>query len=433
VENNSDKQIEFKEDKAQLLIEGWNSEIVVTTFVQLFHSLISNRNRSLRKFHNIVNSIIILDEVQSLPHKYWLLFKELLDTIGQRCNVHFIFVTATRPLIFDEAQGEILELVPNKRKYFEQFDRIEMRYFPEILMFGEFQQKVLRDLASNPTKSFLIVLNTINSTKELFEYLKSSSNEDTDYYYLSTNITPKERLERILKIKDGTNERRKVIISTQLIEAGVDIDVDIVYRDLAPLDSINQVSGRCNRNYSEGKKGEVKIFSLSDGKNEYYKWIYPSFLIEKTKEVLQGSDIISEKQFLELNNQYFQKVKTDQSEHISKERLDDIKKMQFDNLQKNFQLIEKTYEKTDVFIELDDTAKKIWTEYTAICAVPNLLERKKKFLGIKKEFAEYIISIKTDAAPPTINSDTGIAYVPRENLASFYDENTGYKKGVLIF
>ena len=433
VENNSDKQIEFKEDKAQLLIEGWNSEIVVTTFVQLFHSLISNRNRSLRKFHNIVNSIIILDEVQSLPHKYWLLFKELLDTIGQRCNVHFIFVTATRPLIFDEAQGEILELVPNKRKYFEQFDRIEMRYFPEILMFGEFQQKVLRDLASNPTKSFLIVLNTINSTKELFEYLKSSSNEDTDYYYLSTNITPKERLERILKIKDGTNERRKVIISTQLIEAGVDIDVYIVYRDLAPLDSINQVSGRCNRNYSEGKKGEVKIFSLSDGKNEYYKWIYPSFLIEKTKEVLQGSDIISEKQFLELNNQYFQKVKTDQSEHISKERLDDIKKMQFDNLQKNFQLIEKTYEKTDVFIELDDTAKKIWTEYTAICAVPNLLERKKKFLGIKKEFAEYIISIKTDAAPPTINSDTGIAYVPRENLASFYDENTGYKKGVLIF
>lgn len=433
VENDSDKQIEFKEDKAQLLIEGWNSEIVVTTFVQLFHSLISNRNRSLRKFHNIVNSIVILDEVQSIPHKYWLLFKELLHTIAQCCNVYFIFVTATQPLIFNEAQGEILELVPNKKRYFEQFDRIELRYLPEILLLGEFQQKVLLDLASNPTKSFLIVLNTINSTKELFEYLKSSGLADTDYYYLSTNITPKERLERILKIKDGKNKRRKVIISTQLIEAGVDIDVDIVYRDLAPLDSINQVSGRCNRNYTEGKKGEVRIFSLSDGKNEYYKWIYSSFLIEKTKEVLKGSDIISEKQFLELNNQYFQKVKMDKSEHISKERLNDIKNLQFDDLQKNFHLIEKTYEKTDVFIELDDTAKKIWTKYNEICAVPNLLERKKKFLGIKKEFFEYIISIKTDAAPPIINSETGIAYVPHDNLASFYDENTGYKKGVLIF
>jgi len=430
--DNNNKQIEFKEDKAELLIEGWNSEIVVTTFVQLFHSLISNKNRSLKKFHNIVNSIIILDEVQSLPHKYWLLLKELLHTIAQCCNVYFIFVTATQPLIFNEEQGEIIELVPNKKRYFEQFDRIELRYSPEIIKLEEFEQRVLQDIVSNPTKSFLIVLNTINSTKKLFEYLKSSGPTDTDYYYLSTNITPKERLDRILKIKEGNNIRRKVIISTQLIEAGVDIDVDIVYRDLAPLDSINQVSGRCNRNYTEGKKGEVRIFSLSDGEIEYYKYIYPSFLIEKTREVLKGYDLISEKEFLKLNNYYFQKVKMDQSDHISKERLDDVKKMQFENLQKNFQLIEKTYEKTDVFIELDDVAKKIWSEYTKICILPNPLERKKKFLGIRKEFSEYIISIKTDAAPP-INLENGIAYVPCENLTSFYDENTGYKKGVLIF
>jgi len=431
--NDSDKQIEFKEDKAQLLIEGWNSEIVVTTFIQLFHSLISNKNRSLRKFHNIVNSIIILDEVQSLPHEYWLLFKELLQTIAQCCNVYFIFVTATQPLIFDETQGEILELVPNKRRYFELFDRIELQYLPEPIMLGEFEQKTFQDLTANPTKSFLIVLNTINSTKELFEYLKSFGLADTDYYYLSTNITPKERLERILKIKDIKTTRRKVIVSTQLIEAGVDIDVDIIYRDMGPLDSINQVAGRCNRNFTEGKKGEVKIFSLSDGKKEYHNYIYSWFLIEKTKEVLNGFNLISEKHFLELNNQYFQKVQTDQSEHISKERLDDIKKMQFENLQKYFQLIETTYEKTDVFIELDADAKKIWTEYNDILSLPNPLERKKKFLGIKKDFAEYIISIKSDSAPPNVNSEMGIAYVPYENLATFYDENTGYKKGVLIF
>ena len=169
------------------------------------------------------------------------------------------------------------------------------------------------------------------------------------------------------------------------------------------------------------------------GKTKYYKWIYPSFLIEKTKEVLKGSDIISEKQFLGLNNQYFQKVKMDQSEHISKERLEDIENLQFDNLQKNFQLIEKTYEKTDVFIELDDTAKAIWTKYNEICAKPNLIERKREFLGIKKEFYEYVISIKSDDAPPQISSETGIAYVSHDNLPSFYDEHTGYKKGVLIF
>jgi len=433
LEKENDEQIEFNEDKAQLLIEGWNSEIVVTTFVQLFHSLISNKNRSLRKFQSIANSIIILDEVQSIPHKYWLLMKELLNAIARCCNVYFIFVTATQPLIFDETQGEIRELVPNKKRYFEQFDRIELLYIPEILTLEDFQKKVMLDLELNQKKSVLIVLNTINSTKELFKHLKSSNLTDTDYYYLSTNVTPKERLERIAKIKDSENKKRKVIVSTQLIEAGVDIDVDIVYRDLAPLDSINQVSGRCNRNYAEGKKGVVKIFIISDGKNEFYKWIYPSFLIEKTKEILKDSDIISEKQFLEINNQYFQKVKLDQSEHISKERLEDIKNLQFDNLQKNFQLIEKTYEKTDVFIELDDTAKKIWTKYNKICAEPDLIKRKKEFLGIKKEFYEYVISIKRDDAPPIINSETGIAYIPHDNLPSFYDEHTGYKKGVLIF
>ena len=213
IEKEVDEQIEFKEDKAQILIEGWNSEIIVTTFVQFFHSLISNRNRSLRKFQNIANSIVILDEVQSIPHKYWLLFKELLTAIAQYCNIYIIFVTATQPLIFNEAQGEIFELVPNKNRYFEQFDRIELHYFPEIMVLGEFQKKVVLDLESNPKKNFLIVLNTINSTKELFEHLKSSSIVDTDYYYLSTNITPKERLRRILKIKDGENKQRKVIVS----------------------------------------------------------------------------------------------------------------------------------------------------------------------------------------------------------------------------
>ncbi|MCK5724446.1 MAG: CRISPR-associated endonuclease Cas3'', partial [Gammaproteobacteria bacterium] len=83
---------EFKEDKAQFMIEGWNSEIIVTTFMQMFHTMISNRNRSLRKFHNIPNSIIILDEVQSIPHKYWLLLKELIFAISKYFNTYFIFV-----------------------------------------------------------------------------------------------------------------------------------------------------------------------------------------------------------------------------------------------------------------------------------------------------------------------------------------------------
>jgi len=127
------------------MIEGWNSEIIVTTFMQMFHTMISNRNRSLRKFHNIANSIIILDEVQSIPHKYWLLLKELIFAISKYFNTYFIFVTATQPLIFNEEKGEISELVENKNRYFEQFDRIELQYHPDPIHIEVFKEQIQKD------------------------------------------------------------------------------------------------------------------------------------------------------------------------------------------------------------------------------------------------------------------------------------------------
>ncbi|TKY91572.1 MAG: CRISPR-associated helicase Cas3', partial [Candidatus Methanomarinus sp.] len=239
---------EFEEEQALFLIEGWNSEIIVTTFIQLFHSIISNKNRALRKFHNFANSIIILDEVQSIPHEYWLLLKEVFLAISIYFNTYFIFVTATQPLIFSENDNEIFNLVTNKDSYFKQFDRIELEYIPDPMHIEEFEEYVGKSIEQYKDKDFLIVLNTINSTIELYKYLISQEIPDTEYYYLSTGIIPTERLNRIHAIKKSGS--RKVIISTQLIEAGVDIDVDVVFRDMAPLDSINQVAGRCNRNYN---------------------------------------------------------------------------------------------------------------------------------------------------------------------------------------
>ncbi len=96
-----------------LLTEGWYSEIVVSTFVQLFHSLITNKNRSARKFHNITNSIIILDEVQSIPFKYWKLVNRILTILSEKFNCWILFMTATKPLIFDEE--EMIELATAKK------------------------------------------------------------------------------------------------------------------------------------------------------------------------------------------------------------------------------------------------------------------------------------------------------------------------------
>jgi CRISPR-associated endonuclease/helicase Cas3 len=204
---------EFETTESLFLIEGWNSEIIVTTFVQFFHTLISNKNRALRKYHNIVNSIVILDEVQSIPQEYWLLFREIISGFSRYFNTYFIFVTATQPLIF-EPETEIKELVKNKNKYFSVFDRIELTPALEITSIEEFKKIVRVDIENNKEKDFLVVLNTINSSKELYEHLKSFQTERTNYYYLSTNIIPKERLSRIERIK--TNKGRKVIVPNSL-------------------------------------------------------------------------------------------------------------------------------------------------------------------------------------------------------------------------
>lgn len=435
------KDNEFETTESLFLIEGWNSEIIVTTFVQFFHTLISNKNRALRKYHNIVNSIVILDEVQSIPHEYWLLFKELISVFSKCFNTYFIFVTATQPLIF-EPETEITELVKDKTKYFNEFDRIELIPVLEITPFDEFKEIVRKETEKNKEKDFLIVLNTINSSKELYEHLKSFETEKTSYYYLSTNIIPKERLSRIGNIK--TNKGRKVIVSTQLIEAGVDIDVDIVYRDFSTLDSINQVAGRCNRNYRNDEMGLVKVFVLMDtNSKKYYQYIYGDkpILIDKTYQVLKSFSKINEPLFLEITNEYYMKVKDAMSNDESEKMVSYLFDLKFESLQKNFRLIKQDYEKVDVFIELDDDAKRIWQIYQGIQEENNLFERRKLFLEIKKKFYDYVISVPEKFRNQVgFDEKMGIGRISKIEIdqGNGYDPETGFKRdplgsGTLIF
>jgi len=113
---------EFDYDSSRILIEGWNSKIIVTTFIQFFYSLIGFKNKMLRKFHKFTNSIVILDEIQSIPHKYWLVLKEILEKMTKKFNFYVILTTATQPMIFDKT----VELVPNYRKYFKKLNRYNM-------------------------------------------------------------------------------------------------------------------------------------------------------------------------------------------------------------------------------------------------------------------------------------------------------------------
>ena len=439
---------EYEANESLLLLEGWNSEIIVTTFWQYFYTLFSNKNKLLRKFNKLVNSIIILDEVQAVPHQYWQLIHDATKMLCEKFNSYVVFVTATEPLIFDEALGEIKEITQNKEEYFRGLDRIEL--IPRIktaLTLEEFKVMLEKDLLDNPTKDFLIVLNTIDSANDVYNFVRDLELDDTEKFYLSTNVIPKERLERIRKIKESrekgddneSSRKRKVIVSTQLIEAGVDIDADMVYRDFATMDSINQVAGRCNRNSAKADKGTVSIFILKDDRKEFYKYIYDPFLISKTLDILKPiKGPIKESEFLELNNKYFKAVKRGMGDGKSKENLACLSQLSFQDLSKKFKLIEEDYPKVNVFVELDKNASEIWKKYQDLRMEKDIKERIRKKLAIRKDFSEYVISAPEKYAHNLIVEDSDMGYISKDELPNYYDKETGFMRagsgeGSMIF
>jgi len=424
------KDDEYSTSESKLLIEGWNSEIIVTTFVQLFHSIFSNRNKSLLKYHNIANSIILLDEVQSIPPKYWLIFKEYLKAVSEVFSIYFVFITATQPLIFSPGD-EIIELCSGRDKYFKTFERTKLVYHPNLIPFEEFKEICIGDLADNPDSDFLFVMNTKNSASELFLSIKDAigNTEGTEFIFLSTFIVPFERKNRIKKIRELKDRKRLIVVSTQLVEAGVDIDLDIVYRDIGPLDSINQVAGRCNRNSSKDM-GIVKIYSIcGENGKPFSEYIYDITLLEKTKKVLDGYDEIREPDFPEMNNRYFEYLADAVSRDESIELLNYFYKLDLANSGENFKLIDNDYPQIDVFVQINEDSGKLWERYSEIKEITEFFERRNEFSKIKSDFLNFVISVPLkDKNHVGYDEDLGLGYISSEeiNQGLKYDPENGY-------
>lgn len=427
---------------SKILIEGWNSEIIVTTFIQFFYSIISNKNKSLRKFHNITNSIILLDEIQSLPYKYWKIINLFFKKLAYEYNCWIILMTATQPYIFKE--NEIKSLVDNVDYYFNKFDRVNYNFNLDSQNFEDFKKEFVDKISNDSKNDYLVVLNTINSSKELYEFIKDYyySVMDYDIYlddcngicyigddiqliYLSNNIIPKHRLEKINAIKESN--RQSIVISTQLIEAGVDIDVDIIYRDLAPLDSLVQTAGRCNRSGNK-EKGIVNVISLrNENGKSYSSFIYDSLLLNKTKEVLTSLNQISEKEFnLAAAKNYFKLIYNSgtQDDYLIKI----IENLRFPEIPSNFKLIEEDIQKVDVFVVINSEAKLLFEKYNDIINNYEGFDRNNEFLKIKNKFYKYVISVdetKIGSANNLCNDE--IFYIGENDVFRKYDLDTGFK------
>ncbi|MCD6359620.1 MAG: CRISPR-associated helicase Cas3' [Armatimonadetes bacterium] len=292
----------------RLFVEAWESAFIVTTFVQFFHTIIGYTNSFLKKFHNMVNAIVILDEVQNIPPDYYHLLKQVLDVLGKRFNIYFLLITATQPEILDREKSEPISVVQSETY-------MKAPLFNRVKLTVQKKEQTLEEFGKDFCESFsddncLIVMNTKKSAISLYEQIRE---QKTDYqlYCLTTFLVPLDRVKKINKIKKALKDGEKIIVvSTQLIEAGVDLSFKLVYRDFGPLDSIVQVAGRCNRNNEYGELGGemrlLKLVNANHGGHPYHTYVYNPILAQHVEQTLK-QDIYEGKDFSRLSADYFEK------------------------------------------------------------------------------------------------------------------------------
>lgn len=429
---------EKEPDMALALIESWESEVIVTTFVQLLHSVVGFKNRFLRKYHNLARSIIILDEVQNVPAEYWPLLRKMFTLMARYLGCFIVLSTATRPLIFEE--GEALELLQEKETYFHSLRRVTLR--PRLKEPRSVEELVqwFADTLYDPSKSYLLVLNTIRSSIAVYEGLKERG--IPGLHYLSANLVSVDKLNRIQEVKAALEKGQKpVLVSTQVVEAGVDLDFDCTVRDIGPLDSIIQVAGRCNRNFRKGHGGgEVWVVSLEDEHHKTYaSYVYLKLLPSITLQILREFSEIQEEDFLDLAERYFARVREWKSFDRSEGIYQALLALRFYEEREvsvaHFRLIEEKGTIYPVFVEKDEKAQKVWHRFREIDSDATLKpwEKKRELLQIRRDFEAYLLNVRMnpeDSALYGILFSPNLGYVPRERVEEFYDPETGFRKGI---
>lgn len=252
-------------NKLKLATENWDYPIVVTTNVQFFESLFSNKPSDCRKLHNIAKSVLIFDEVQTLPIAFLQPIVDTFDTLKRVFGTSILFTTASQPVLSGEIIGtnpfvsfeglpEIREIIPQEANLHNRLRRVEICFDEERKNYDEIAEQIAK------YQRVLCIVNTRNDAKEIFTRLP----KEGICLHLSRMMCPDHVRETIANVKTALNNPDISIIrvvATQLIEAGVDIDFPVVFRQEAGLDSVLQAAGRCNR---EGRmnKGETFVFGL---------------------------------------------------------------------------------------------------------------------------------------------------------------------------
>ena len=290
---------------------------IITTFVRIFETLLGNKNHELMKLPNFSNCVFLLDEIQSLPPRLYGFFVAYLDKFCKLTGSFAIVSTATQPALRlpddnKEAKEFFLDYEPPFKllslSYYENpvFNRYTVEVQKSIIDIEQLGHQVLQE-----EKSVLVILNTIQDTKDLYNFITGNM-DDTNVLLLNTHFTPRDRSLKVYLAKRKLRQGDKVIlISTQLIEAGVDIDFPVLYRDFATISSVVQSAGRCNRNGKNPEMGKVVVVRLGTNQGERSSLIYrgpDKNLIDFSRESFYESGNCEEKDMLNIQKTFFEKI-----------------------------------------------------------------------------------------------------------------------------
>ncbi len=264
-------------DAAQRLAENWDAPVVLTTSVQFYESLFSNQPGRCRKLHNVARSVVILDECQTLPPGYTAPTCRMLEQAAAYLACSIVLCTATQPawqadpVRLPDGFSAVREIVPQSADLFRRLKRVEVSW-PQTAATALSWDDVADLMLQH--KQVLCVVNTRRAALEIYRQLHCKGCEAV---HLSTNMCPEHRLRVLADVNETLKAGQPCrLVATQLVEAGVDLDFAVVLREMAPLDSIVQAAGRCNREgarkASSGAGGQVVVFRSRDGSMPKSSW-----------------------------------------------------------------------------------------------------------------------------------------------------------------
>ena len=474
------------DDVAGMLAESWRAGLTVTTFVQLFESLAGPANKQSMKIPALRDSVVILDEPQSLPLDWWKLVPRLVTILTEQYDATVIAMTATQPQLFDEATErieEVTELVDSPGVYFEATERVqyELDASTERYIKNQSEPKPYTDAgaelldAVESGASTLAVCNTIDSARALFDELTDSqrslpsvgdiyadaldaadttadtdpevlatrikTRSDASILHLSTRLRPIDRLKLIETAKELTDDEHGLVtVSTQLIEAGVDISFDRVYRDLAPVDSIVQAAGRCNRSF-EREQGQVVVWWLDvphEQKKTPAEAVYNrgATLLPVAAETLDSvrevDTPLSETAVARTAvTEYYRRLHTDKNvgkqeyvEYVDDLRGDELRELSLIDQRNAVDII---ICRTDAEREQVEKVRKAWDEYE--------FDRVRRLMDELKELRVSIPIYRGESDKKEkigqlsqVHSDTDVLCldVREHGLSQYFDQNTGF-------